>query len=192
MPRNKEFDYEEKLEVAKDLFWKKGYAATSMADLVDAMNINKSSLYQTYGSKHDLFLKSLIKYLKEKEKAYEKAAGKSEDPLKAVKNVVSDFLNTVLQDNKTCLAVTSTFELVRDDQEVRKLIANQTLVSVSLFEKLLEKAAATGALTTKKDLNALAHFIVLGMASIWYTHILFDNEALTKQMTKFLLESIEQ
>ncbi len=192
MPRNKEFDYEDKLEVAKNLFWKKGYAATSMADLVDAMNINKSSLYQTYGSKHDLFLKSLIKYLKEKEKAYEQSAGKSEDPLKAVKNVVFDFLNGVLQDNKTCLAVTSTFELVRDDQEVRKLIANQTLVSVSLFEKLLEKAAATGELNTKKDLNALAHFIVLGMASIWYTHILFDNKALTKQMTKFLIESIEK
>ncbi len=97
MPRNKEFDYEEKLEVAKDLFWKKGYAATSMADLVDAMHINKSSLYQTYGSKHDLFLKSLVRYLKEKEKAYEQAASRSENPLEAVKNVISDFLKTVLQ-----------------------------------------------------------------------------------------------
>ncbi len=74
MPRNKEFDYDEKLIVARDLFWKKGYNATSMNDLVDAMEINRSSIYLTYGNKHDLFLKSLTNYIQKKDKQYRLAA----------------------------------------------------------------------------------------------------------------------
>lgn len=81
MPRNKEFNYDEKLTVARNLFWKNGYHATSMNDLVDAMKINRSSLYLTYGGKHDLFLKSLNHYIQTKDKQYSGAAGKSKDPL---------------------------------------------------------------------------------------------------------------
>jgi TetR/AcrR family transcriptional repressor of nem operon len=44
------------------LFWEKGYEATSVQDLVEGMGINRFSLYDTFGSKHDLFLKALDRY----------------------------------------------------------------------------------------------------------------------------------
>lgn len=51
MGRNKEFDEDELLEKAVNLFWQKGYNATSAQDLVDALGINRSSLYNTYTDK---------------------------------------------------------------------------------------------------------------------------------------------
>jgi TetR/AcrR family transcriptional repressor of nem operon len=189
MPRNKEFDYDEKLIVARDLFWKKGYNATSMNDLVDAMEINRSSIYLTYGNKHDLFLKSLTNYIQKKDKQYRLAAEKSEDPLEAVKNIIYSVLESVLLDNN-CLFTNSVFELAGSDKEVGNMLAKQTLVAVELFEKLLKKAKNNGSLTSDKSPRALAHFLVSGLTSIYNTHILFSDKQLTKQTTAILIESI--
>lgn len=122
MPRHKEFDYDDKLMIARNLFWEKGYNATSLNDLIDAMKINRSSLYLTYGSKHELFLKCLKNYIQDKEKEYQKSVEKGETPLKSVANLVRAITLTVLQDSKTCLSANSTFELARTDIEVKKIL----------------------------------------------------------------------
>ena len=57
MARCVEFNEVEKIEKAMNVFWEKGYNATSMQDLVDAMQINRSSLYNTIGDKHDIWEK---------------------------------------------------------------------------------------------------------------------------------------
>lgn len=191
MPRNKEFDYDEKLKAARNLFWKKGYNATSMSDLVDAMKINRSSLYLAYGNKHDLFLKSLNNYLQKKDNQYRQAAGKSEEPLEAVKNIIYSVFESVLRDN-TCLFTNSVFELASTDKEVSKLLKKQTLVAVELFEKLLNKAKDSGTFKSDKDPRVLAHFLVSGLASIYNTHILFADKQLTKQTTEILIDSISR
>ena len=67
MPRRKEFDREEVLMKAMAVFRDKGYEATSMEDLVRRMGINRFSLYQTFKSKHGLFVQALQAY-------YEKVA----------------------------------------------------------------------------------------------------------------------
>lgn len=55
MPRNLAFDPDEKLHQAMLVFWEKGYAATSLKDLVDALSINRFSIYNTFGDKQALF-----------------------------------------------------------------------------------------------------------------------------------------
>jgi TetR/AcrR family transcriptional repressor of nem operon len=62
MPRHKEFDEEEALQGAMEIFWSRGYEATSIRDLVDHMGINRQSLYDTFGDKHALFLRALDRY----------------------------------------------------------------------------------------------------------------------------------
>jgi TetR/AcrR family transcriptional regulator, transcriptional repressor for nem operon len=62
MSRRKEFDREEVLLKAMMVFRDKGYAATSMQDLVRRMGINRFSLYQTFKSKHELFVQALHAY----------------------------------------------------------------------------------------------------------------------------------
>src|ERR1700748_2100418 len=62
MARTKDFDENEVLMKAMNLFWYKGYNGTSMQDLVDGLGISRSSLYDTYGDKHTLFIKALESY----------------------------------------------------------------------------------------------------------------------------------
>ena len=62
MPRPKAFDPDDVLHKAMQVFWERGYEATSMQDLVDCMGINRFSLYSTFGDKHQLFLAALARY----------------------------------------------------------------------------------------------------------------------------------
>jgi len=62
MPRGKAFDRDEVLMKAMTVFRDKGYAATSMQELVRGMGINRFSLYETFKSKHELFVQALQAY----------------------------------------------------------------------------------------------------------------------------------
>ncbi len=64
MARKANFDRDEKLLVAMDVFWRKGFANTSISDLTDELNINRFSLYNTYGDKQQLYYEALDTYLK--------------------------------------------------------------------------------------------------------------------------------
>ena len=59
----KQFDQDEALGKALQLFWEKGYEAASMQDLVNAMGINRASMYQTYGNKYELYVASVDRYI---------------------------------------------------------------------------------------------------------------------------------
>ena len=62
MARQKEFDRDEVLHKAMEVFWMRGYEGTSIQDLVKYMGINRQSIYDTFGDKHTLFLQSLDRY----------------------------------------------------------------------------------------------------------------------------------
>jgi TetR/AcrR family transcriptional repressor of nem operon len=62
MARHKEFDRDEALHKAMEVFWSRGYEAASIQDLVGHMGINRQSLYDTFGDKHALYLATLDRY----------------------------------------------------------------------------------------------------------------------------------
>ena len=65
MGRHKQFDDTAVVRAARDVFWQRGYASTSLADLEAATGLSRSSMYQTYGSKRGLFDRALRNYLEE-------------------------------------------------------------------------------------------------------------------------------
>ena len=66
MPRGKTFDPEEKLDQALDLFWRQGCDAVSIQDLVDTLDLNRGSLYGTYGDKEQLWQRALTRYCEQR------------------------------------------------------------------------------------------------------------------------------
>ena len=62
MARPKEFDRDQALHKAMEVFWSRGYEAASIRDLVEHMGINRQSLYDTFGDKHALYLQALDRY----------------------------------------------------------------------------------------------------------------------------------
>src|SRR5471030_1647667 len=62
MSRTKEFDINKTLYEAMLLFWEKGYSNTSLSLIMKATKLNKQSIYDTFGDKHEFFLKALRMY----------------------------------------------------------------------------------------------------------------------------------
>jgi TetR/AcrR family transcriptional repressor of nem operon len=62
MPRPREFDGHEVLDRAVGVFWRRGYEGTSIADLVDAVGVQRQSLYNVFTDKHGIFVAALARY----------------------------------------------------------------------------------------------------------------------------------
>ncbi|QES88496.1 TetR/AcrR family transcriptional regulator [Rhizosphaericola mali] len=191
MPRNKEFKYEDKLEAARNLFWEKGYQATTMNDLVNTLELNRSSIYDSFGNKHELFIKCLHNYIAEKKKSYKISASKAKSPLLAAIQIIKDIVKTIFSDSKTCLAINSTFELSRIDKEAGKLLKDQALKSIQLFEQLFKEAQEKGELASDKDPNLIAYYVVTSFASLWNADLLFNDKKRLNQLTNFLIDTIK-
>ncbi|RZJ99893.1 MAG: TetR/AcrR family transcriptional regulator [Flavobacterium sp.] len=191
MARPKEFDYDEKLQLARDLFWEKGYNNTSLNDLIDNLKINKSSFYNSFSSKHELFLNCLKNYIQEKELEYTNILKSDPDPIIAIENTLRYILNTVTAQARTCLTVNSTFELARTDRQVNELLKDHTLTRVRMFEDLIIKAKDSGRIALDKDPKALAHFLVSGITAIWNIQLTFSDNELTRQTAAVILQSIK-
>jgi TetR/AcrR family transcriptional repressor of nem operon len=190
MPRIKEFDYNQKLEQARNLFWEKGYHATSMHDLVDTLKLGRSSIYDTYGNKHSLFIKCLSSYILKKEEDYLAAASKAKSPLEAVKLIIKSILKNMVLEAKTCMSVKTTFELGKTDQVTQALLNQQAKSSVRLFSGLLHQAKENGELPENKDPDMIAHFIVASFSGLWNADILFKDKQLTKRLADHLIGTI--
>jgi len=102
--RPREFDEDNVLEAAMDAFWNKGYEATSLADLCDCTGLHKGSLYQSFGDKHELFMRALHHYSDKEFREVMAVAFDSDSPLQNVRAVVHKVCESAM-DCKGCLVI---------------------------------------------------------------------------------------
>lgn len=86
MPDVKHFDPEAVLEEAMKLFWCQGAASTGIQDVVDATGLNRSSLYASFGNKHQLYLAALRRYADQRAEAALRTMAEDERGLAAVED----------------------------------------------------------------------------------------------------------
>ena len=117
MPRVKLFDEEEVLERAMHLFWKKGYYATSVQDLVNHLGINRSSLYDTYGGKRSLFDKVFTHYRTTNTDIVKKYLDSQPDIRTGFKRLFKMAIQQSTEDidKKGCFVVNSTIEFIPNE-----------------------------------------------------------------------------
>jgi len=161
MARKKEFDEDELLEKATNLFWRKGYNATSAQDLVDELKINRSSLYNTYSDKKTLFQKALKKYQEQQTQAMIDMLSKADDPEEAIKQVFDGLVRESNEDTmaKGCFMVNTAVEIAGQDEEIGALVhANNKSVEDALAA-IIEKGQKKGQFSTKNTARAYARFL---------------------------------
>lgn len=161
MARTKDFDEAEVLNKAIGLFWRKGYSATSMQDLVDGLGISRSSLYDTYGDKHTLYIKALESY---QNNASGKMCGMISNDAPArenIKNLLEFIIDGLLsdQEQKGCFMVNAEVEVAPHDQQVSQLICQNDQQVEDAFYVVIKKGQENGEITTQQDARALARFI---------------------------------
>ncbi len=188
MARNKAFDPEERLEKARDLFWEKGYNATSMQDLVEGMQLNRASIYDTYGDKYALFQQCLQNYAKEKLFDYKQCCDKV-SPMTAVESIVRRAVSNK-KEGKTCLMVKTSFELASMDDGIKMIVQEQAKASISVLQELLEKAKQMNEIPAEKDPATLAQFLYASFSSLWMMDVLFGDREMLERMADHILYSI--
>ena len=161
MARTKEFNPDEAVQKAVEVFWRLGYERTSLDDLLKAMGIARQSLYDTFGDKRQLYLRALERYRGDTLTAT--SAHFTEG--KSVKAGFHDLLLGISQESKQqlecgCLLLSANVERESKDEEIHDLLlANQKSVE-AIFREAIEHAQKTGEISRKKDAADLARFFV--------------------------------
>ena len=163
MPRVKLFNENDVLEKAMNLFWKKGYYATSVQDLVNHLGINRASLYDTFGGKKDLFDKVFLLYRESNSAGLERFLNTQDDIkvgfrklfIKAIEESKSDI------HNKGCFVVNTTIEFIPNDSEMVQVLEDNK----AKFEKIFYDYLLLG--VQKKQISKSKNLKVI--ASLFYT-----------------------
>lgn len=190
MARNVEFDRESAVNKAKDVFWEKGYNCTSMQDLVDAMQINRSSLYNTIGDKQQLFLECIDSYAKDMVKEATDKADQADSPLQGLINIIRDKAEWVVDCEKGCLGMKTIFEMAPNDEEVRKILMKSNDHYNDLITELIQKAMDAGEIDPTEDASVMAEYIMTTFTGWKQSFILNRNPISIKKMSEFLIRSI--
>jgi TetR/AcrR family transcriptional repressor of nem operon len=167
VPRQKEFDVDVVCERALDLFWRRGYEATSVADLVDELGIGKASLYAAFGPKHELYLTALRRYVERSGTRIVAELGRDGSPLEAVRTLVNRYVDQAVDQGELgCLVVNAAVELLPSDPEVARLVERSWDTIEVALTVTLSRAVAEGELPETSDPAALAAFLLTFLQGI--------------------------
>ena len=161
MARPREFDSTEALGKALDLFWTKGYEATSLNDLVLSMGLSKSSFYLTFGSKHDVFLSSIEHYNNTMTAQIVSVAQLESPARKLISSLFNRAISRVSEEGglRGCFLNNCAVEVAyKDAKAARKINSGFRLVEETFF-LLVQRGQLEGDINKSKDARALARYL---------------------------------
>ena len=149
MARPRSFDETKIIEKAANLFWEKGYAQTSMQDLVDHLGINRASLYNAFTDKDHLYIEALSHYQRVNQKALRDLFKQESDVKKGIKTMMINSLHNSSKP-KGCMVVNCTVEMYNQKIFFDFLRQNRSAFN-KLIRSYLKKGIENGQF--EKDLN---------------------------------------
>ena len=189
MARLKEFIPEEKLILARNIFWKKGYSATSMDDLVKATGLARASIYHTYGDKKKLFTLCLKNYFAFVDFDNSVAIAGLKSPKASLEKLIESVLLRTMESGHACMGVKSGFELGSKDEEIGAILQVAAQENVGLYERLIRQAQSQGEIASKLDAGDLANIVQCYITGIGQQFALGKNAAEIKSAAKKLLKA---
>jgi TetR/AcrR family transcriptional repressor of nem operon len=162
MARTKEFEPERALESAMDLFWRRGYEATSVQDLLEEMGIGRGSMYGTFGDKRELFLAALDRFEALRVSRADEILAASPSALEGIRRLFETTIEGLVsyEPRRGCLLANTAVELAPHDAEVAARISRYVERTEEALEKALVRGRAEGEIPADKDPRALARFLV--------------------------------
>jgi AcrR family transcriptional regulator len=166
MPRPREFDEDRALNAAMRAFWSAGYEGTSTQDLCDATGLGRSSIYNTFRSKRDLFEQALTRYMTERTEAALALLAEDRPVREKIRTLLRHTAEAPDDDPLGCLVVNSLVELGPRDEHVAALLrADQDRRFAGLTDALAAGRAA-GEIAGDRDPAALAHFVMSAISGL--------------------------
>ena len=184
MARVKAFDEERAIDNAVDCFWSRGYAATSVRDLGEAMGIGGASLYNAFGDKRGLFVKCLERYANRSSRERMARIEEKHAPKEAIRAFLTEIIERSLKDPdcKGCLLVNSALDVAPHDAAIGTAVAGYLDEIRDFFRRNIEAARRAGTVPKAIEVEAVSGHL-LG--------VLMGIRALTRvKPDRKLLESV--
>lgn len=143
------------------VFWTRGYEATSVGDLIKATGIGRQSMYDTFGDKHALYLASLDRYVQLYGDQVAKAVANDQPVRKQLRDMFGQLINfTVADPSKSCLLLSAAAERCPHDRAVQRRFGANTEVMEKALTARFERARHSGEIAAHHVPRALAKFFV--------------------------------
>ncbi|WP_410769925.1 TetR/AcrR family transcriptional regulator [Fontibacillus sp. BL9] len=163
MVRPREFDEEQALVAAMQVFWEKGYEATSLSDLTSRMGIQKPSIYSAFGDKKALFETALRKY-----NQFHASSVRSRLQNKSsVKEGIRAFFEGLINEgygerfSRGCFCINTMVELAPHDEKFEVLTREHQMYLTVIFQETIERGIRSGELANSLNPKALAQTLVV-------------------------------
>lgn len=192
MPKVETFNKEFVLKKATDVFHKKGFNATSMQDLVDATALNRSSIYNSFGSKLDLFIACLKSYQGLYGIKMSETLDKADNSLHAIELLFEFYLNEIIEDkeDKGCLITNCTSEMANQEKSIINFLSSNQRSFMGLLEKLVSNGQKESVINLNRTAHEYALYLFSSIQGFRTTGILISNKTDLQTIVKTIIQTL--
>ncbi len=192
MARTKEFDREAVLDRAMRLFWRQGYEATSIQELVDAMAIGRQSLYDTFGDKRALYLAALDRYGATQGAPLFAPLDWPGSAKAAIRAMFDRLIEASLQEGgRGCLTVDAAVERALCDPEVARWVANNMVGGEARLRRTIERGQANGEIDPALDSTAVAQYLFNAVQGLRVTSKVTADRAVLENIVRVTMAILD-
>lgn len=163
MARHKEFDKEAVLQKAMLLFWRQGYEASSVRDLIQVTGISSSSLYESFGDKRAIYIAALRLYCQAEQASF-KALIEQHDNIKTVLSHAFHIAREQIHGSSQGLfSMNSIIEFGNRDPEITDILWTHYTVIWSSFTEAIAQAQSKGQIRNPQNAGDIANALITAL-----------------------------
>lgn len=168
MVRKREFNEEQALDAAMNLFWENGFEATSLTDLTTGMGIQRPSLYATFGDKRELFEASLRKYNQWHAISVHQQLHHHVSVQEAFRAFFEQIAREGYEDkpSRGCFCINTIVELATHDEKIEIVTREHQMYLTVIFQERLEQGVKAGQLPKSVHTKALAQTLIVSLIGL--------------------------
>lgn len=187
-----EYDPDDVLDAAMHMFWRQGYDATSLQDLLEGMNLSKSSLYQAFGSKRNLFFQCIKRYQELTMAEMQERLLKSESGLQFVIETLSGVVKEVneVANPKGCLVTNTANEFSQSDSQIAMRVAHGLDGYRDMFRQAIKKGQQDGSVRSDIEAELLANYLLTSMSGLRIMVKAGTNHTTLENMVEVIVDTV--
>ena len=161
MPKVKQFNKEKVLEVASGIFHQKGYNGTSIDEILKATGLSRSSLYDSFKDKHNLYLQALDFYKNAERNAYDSVDQKKLNGIEKIELLFKEVVNHLVNhpEDNGCLMVNAAAEMSKKCEKTAQVVCNNKESVQDLFTGWLSDAQEHKLINLQKPARSYSPFL---------------------------------